>query len=260
MSDENVRPFTFDKFTAPGDIAGMKNAEGGTEGHVEIPAWQGDDEVVDLSVPLDDDDPFTPPARSVEFPTLKVDQVDSVVDRGPTDGPPFADAKIVDEHLGMQGLRHSASRSDAVDEIQGNRRERIADDRADSQVDLSTPYLVRTGADPRLLADDAADGGEEFDDTTGARRSHRSPHADEPTVKNEISIETLEAVDEFQAIPDLDANPEAQSLKEIFITSLTDMDADPGAQSLKEVFITSFTDSTDAADALSTNEVLPEDV
>ena len=51
MSEKNIRPYTWGKFTAPGDVAGMAQAEGGREGHVQISAWQGDDEVIDMSAP-----------------------------------------------------------------------------------------------------------------------------------------------------------------------------------------------------------------
>ena len=124
MNEKNLRPFTFDKFTAPGDVAGMAVAEG----QVEIPAWQGDDEVVDLSVPVDDDG-FTPP-------TIEVDQFKA--SWGDIQG------AVADRTDGADGERRVPTRgagSDTADEILGNRSERAAAE----MFDKSSPVLLRDG-------------------------------------------------------------------------------------------------------------------
>ena len=164
MSEKNIRPYTWGKFTAPGDVAGMAQAEGGREGHVQIPAWQGDDEVIDMSAPLDDDGITSPPG--FQAPTIEVEKLSSIVGDdsaastqlkevwilnvtstsddvdpiGRDRSNAMGDAKIVEEHLG-QHLGNRGAGSDTADEILGNRSERAAAE----MFDKSSPVLLRDG-------------------------------------------------------------------------------------------------------------------
>ena len=167
MSENDMRPYPWGKFTAPGDVAGMAQAEGGREGHVQIPEWQGDDEVIDMSAPLDDDGitspmSFAPPsieveklssivgddsAASTQLKEVWITNVTSTSDDvdpiGRDRSNAMGDAKIVEEHLG-QHLGNRGAGSDTADEILGNRSERVA---AVYGLDSMSPKLLRDGSD-----------------------------------------------------------------------------------------------------------------
>jgi hypothetical protein len=125
----------------------------------------------------------------------------------------------------------------------------------DIEFDVVSPSLGDTATHEIghvLLVRRGHDVGVENDET------HLDEHSGKPG--SELSHVVAEET-EFQALPELDANPEPQSLKEIFISSALDdglgdagaiYSSNPGGGLLGAM------DGADTGDALCTNEVLPE--